>query len=71
VEPISAQVSLFGIAAVITAILITVAIMHQNLLLLTGIAAVALAIVWPVETALGMFARLVASSGNCQIISRH
>jgi len=33
--------------------------MHQNLLLLTGIAAVALAIVWPVETSLGMFAVLV------------
>ena len=59
VETILAQVSLFGIATVITAILITVAIMHQNLLLMTGIAAVALAIVWPVETSLGMFAALV------------
>jgi len=58
-QPISAQVSLFGIAAVVTAILISIAIVQQNVLALAAIGAVALAIVWPVEGALGVFAVLV------------
>ncbi len=59
VRPISAQAILFGTAAALTAILISTAIVEQNVLALAALTAVALAIVWPVEVSLGLFAALV------------
>ena len=43
VRPISAQVSLFGIAAVVTAILMSIAFVQQNPLVPVAVTAVALA----------------------------
>jgi O-antigen ligase len=58
VRSIAAQASLFGLFAVVTAIVI-IAVVQQNVLVLAAITAVAFAIVLPVETSLGMFAVLV------------
>jgi hypothetical protein len=52
-------VSLFGVAAVLTAILISIAVVEQHILMLAGITALAFAIVFPVELSLGAFAGLV------------
>jgi O-antigen ligase len=53
------RVSLFSIATIIVTILISVAIVQENLLALAAITGVAFAIVAPVEVSLGMFAFLV------------
>jgi O-antigen ligase len=57
--PISAQASWIGVAAAAIAILISIAIVEQNVLVLAAVTAAALAIVWPVEVSLGVFAVLV------------
>jgi len=59
VRPGSRQLGLFGVAAGVAVILISIAIVQQKVLLLTGIAAVAFAIVFPIEASLGAFAVLV------------
>ncbi len=59
IRSLSTQVGLFGIAALITAILLSITIVQHNVLALAAIIAVALAIVWPVETSLGLFAVLM------------
>jgi O-antigen ligase len=59
VRTIPAQVGLFGVAAVVTAILIIIAIVQQNVFVLAAVTAVAFVIVLPIETSLGVLAVLV------------
>ena len=59
IRPISTEFRLSGVAAIAAAILVSIAIVGENLLVLVALTSVAFALLFPVEVSLGVFAVLV------------